>query len=98
MADTAKMKIVAGDWVVFPGGKLERGPVYVSVEGEKITAVSREAPSTTNCTPLHAHVVVPGFVDLHTHGVGKLQRQATLLPLSRLRTMIYLFFIFRRER
>ena len=91
MADTAKMKIVAGDWVVFPGGKLERGPIYVSVEGEKITAVSREAPSTTNCTPLHAHVVVPGFVDLHTHGVGKLQRQATLLQVEDNDLFIFIF-------
>jgi len=88
------MKIVAGDWVVFPGGKLERGPVYVSVEGEKITGVSREAPST-NSTPLHAHVIAPGFVDLHTHGVGKMQKTCHI-TLFRLKN-VDLFYVSRRE-
>ena len=67
-----QMLLLEADWLVLPGGKLEKGPVWVSVEGQKITGVFKDrAPPTTDYTIHHAHLVAPGFVDIHTHGVGE---------------------------
>ena len=66
------MLLLEADWLVLPGGKLEKGPVWVSVEGQEITAVFKDrAPPTTDYTIHHAHLIAPGFVDIHTHGVGE---------------------------
>ena len=66
------MLILEADWLVLPGGKLQKGPIWVSVEGQKIAGVfQKRPPPTTDHTLLHAHLVTPGFVDIHTHGVGK---------------------------
>ena len=67
-----QMLLLEADWLVLPGGKLEKGPVWVSVEGQKITGVFKDrAPPTTDYTIHHAHLIAPGFVDIHTHGVGE---------------------------
>ncbi len=60
------------DWLVLAGGKLEKGPVYVAVEGETIAGVYKDKDSITpgGSDLLHAHLVTPGFVDIHTHGIG----------------------------
>ena len=66
------MLILEADWLVLPGGKLEKGPVYVAIEGDKITGVhSQSSRPTTEHPVVHAHLVTPGFVDIHTHGVGR---------------------------
>ena len=36
------MLILEADWLVLPGGKLEKGPAWVSVEGEKIAGVFKK--------------------------------------------------------
>ena len=63
--------MISADWLVLPGGKLEKGPVYVAIEGERIAAVNRQSsPPTTDPCTVHAHLLTAGFVDLHTHGLG----------------------------
>ena len=75
------MLLLEADWLVLPGGKLEKGPVWVSVEGQKITGVFKDrAPPTTDYTIHHAHLVAPGFVDIHTHGVGEWMVLWILVP------------------
>lgn len=49
--------------------------MYVAVEGERITGVYKERDfidhGSSECPNfLHAHLITPGFVDIHTHGVG----------------------------
>src|SRR5439155_14724606 len=55
--------IVAGR-VVTPKGVLERG--YVRIDGDRIGAVGRGVRRTAE----HAPWILPGFVDMHTHGGG----------------------------
>ncbi len=69
------MLVLESDWLVLPGGKLEKGPVYVVVKGDRIAGVHKERASISpegseQSYFMHAHLVTPGFVDIHTHGVG----------------------------
>jgi N-acetylglucosamine-6-phosphate deacetylase len=59
------MTVLSADKVVTPGGVLEPG--WVSVEGGRITRVEEGIPERAD---RHAHVIVPGFVDIHCHGGG----------------------------
>jgi N-acetylglucosamine-6-phosphate deacetylase len=59
------MTVLSADKVVTPGGVLEPG--WVGVEGGRITRVEEGRPETSD---RHAHVIVPGFIDIHCHGGG----------------------------
>ena len=66
--------VIEAEKAVFPGGVLEPGPVYVTVEGGRITGVFRGRSSSpvTDHPTLRTPLLCPGFVDTHTHGLGKL--------------------------
>ncbi|WP_345365689.1 N-acetylglucosamine-6-phosphate deacetylase [Actinoallomurus liliacearum] len=59
------MTVLSADKVVTPGGILEPG--WVGVEDGRITHVEQGRPERAD---QHAHVIVPGFVDIHCHGGG----------------------------
>jgi N-acetylglucosamine-6-phosphate deacetylase len=64
--------LIEAEQAVLPGGVLEPGPVYVTVEGGKISGVFRGHSSSpvTDYPTLRTHLLCPGFVDTHTHGLG----------------------------
>lgn len=60
------------DWLALPGGKLERF-FFITLQGDKITSIAQGGSPDypENCDQyVQAHLVIPGFIDLHTHGVG----------------------------
>lgn len=65
--------LIEADRAVLPGGVLERGPVYVMVEGGRISGVfhSRSYAPVTDYPTIHTPLLCPGFVDTHTHGLGE---------------------------
>ena len=75
--------VIKAERLALPGGRVEEGPFLVTVEGETITDISRQPSqpdsqatgSTSQAPPprpqLQAFLVTPGFIDLHTHGVGE---------------------------
>ena len=68
------MLVVECEYLSVPGGILEHGPFYVTVEGERITGVLRQQPPRLAAEAnqwLHTYLLTPGFIDLHTHGVGE---------------------------
>ena len=67
--------LIEAEKAVLPGGVLEPGPVYVTVEGSRIAGVfrGRSSAPVTDYPTLHTHLLCPGFVDTHTHGLGKAQ-------------------------
>ena len=70
------------EWIVFPGGQHEKGPFYVTVRDSAIAGISSEpsAPQGgSDLQQLSTHLLVPGFVDLHTHGVGECTSNRVLI-------------------
>ena len=59
------------EWIVLPGGIHKQGPSYVTVKDGVITAISQESSGISGLKQLSTHLLVPGFVDMHTHGVGE---------------------------
>lgn len=62
--------LVVARHLVLPGGvMLDNAFLLVTVDG-KIAAVSTEMPTAKVTRVLEGDLVVPGFIDLHTHGLG----------------------------
>ena len=62
------------EWIVLPGGQHKKGPFYVTIRDSAIAAISSEPSATQGSSDLQhlsTHLLVPGFIDLHTHGVGE---------------------------
>ena len=64
------MVVFKAQWIVLPGGELRSGPLYVLVEGQKIASIHEDAPGLPD-EVINTHLLTPGFVDLHTHGLGE---------------------------
>ena len=68
--------LVQTEWLVLPGGRHVRGPFRIVVEEEAIADVQRcgedlaTPPLDSEDVINYAHLATPGFVDMHTHGVG----------------------------
>ena len=63
--------VIEADEVVLRGGIKETGTVYVTVNGTKIESVSRTPPiNAHHVSHLKTHLLCPGFVDIHFHGLG----------------------------
>ena len=68
------MLSIVCDQLIAPGGQLLEGPFQVRVDGEVITGIERATSPEAlqkDGTSLHTHLLTPGFIDLHTHGLGK---------------------------
>lgn len=62
--------VIEASQVVLEGGVVKEGPLYVTIEGERIVSIATTRP--TSCTPIiKTHLLIPGFIDLHTHGLGQ---------------------------
>jgi N-acetylglucosamine-6-phosphate deacetylase len=64
------MIVLAGADAVLPDGL--RGPVTVVIDGNRILDVlqgTRPGDASAEHLDLHGHIIVPGFVDVHVHGV-----------------------------
>lgn len=69
------MIVLAGARVVTPDGVLDPGTVAIA--GDRIADVHAGESRAFGHTPLDGHVIVPGFVDVHVHGVDGLDTLAT---------------------
>ncbi len=78
---------LTGAVVVQPGGL--DGPATMTVEGGRIIEVAPGRSTDADALDLHNHYIVPGFVDVHVHGVdgidaldgdGAVARMARRLP------------------
>src|SRR5688500_15222776 len=59
---------LTGATIVQPGGLMNPGTL--TIEGERILDVSGTTASGAEAVDLHDHYIVPGFVDVHVHGVA----------------------------
>ena len=69
--------LIFAENVVLPKGEVREGPFYVVVKSGIITKISK-AESTLStvaqcdrCDAVACHLLAPGFVDIHNHGLGK---------------------------
>ena len=61
------MIVLSGADLVLPGGVQSRATLVI--DGERIADVSSATASPASFTPLDGHIIVPGFIDVHVHGV-----------------------------
>jgi len=61
------MIVLSGADLVLPGGVQSRATLVI--DGERIADVSSATASPASSTPLDGHIIVPGFIDVHVHGV-----------------------------
>jgi N-acetylglucosamine-6-phosphate deacetylase len=62
------MIVLAGARIVTPDGVLDPGTLVI--EGDRISDVhAGRRGSVGSHTPLDGHVIVPGFIDVHVHGI-----------------------------
>src|SRR5687768_1680981 len=59
------MIVLAGADLVLPGGVQSEGTLVI--DGERIGAIGAKGATTT--ADLRGHIVVPGFIDVHVHGL-----------------------------
>ncbi len=77
----SKSFVIVANYAVLPEGILEKGPLYIRISNGKISSIQKQAPPELhNC--MRAHLVTPGFIDIHTHGYGELHYSiCTVEPL-----------------
>lgn len=64
--------VIEAKEVILPKGEHKEGPVYVTIEGGKITDIATAPPpSSSHKEVLKTHLLIPGFIDLHIHGLGE---------------------------
>ena len=61
------MIVLSGADLVLPGGVQSRATLVI--DGERIADVSSATASPASFAPLDGHIIVPGFIDVHVHGV-----------------------------
>ncbi len=61
------MVVLSGADLVLPGRVQSRATLVI--DGERIADVSSATASPASSTPLDGHIIVPGFIDVHVHGV-----------------------------
>src|SRR5690348_14484439 len=62
--------LVVARQLVLPGGNiLSNAFLLVTLEG-KIASISTDMPSAKVNRVLEGDLIVPGFIDIHTHGLG----------------------------
>lgn len=61
------MIVLSGAHLVLPDRILTPGTLVI--EGDRISEVRPESGAGDSRSPLHHHYIVPGFIDVHVHGV-----------------------------
>ena len=69
-SDQMTSLIIKAEWVVLPGGTLKEGPFIVTIVADTITGVEFQG-SCLEQECLSTYLLTPGFIDIHTHGVGE---------------------------
>ena len=59
---------LTGATIVQPAGLLS--PATLTIDGDRIADITASRPGTADGIDLHDHYIVPGFVDVHVHGLG----------------------------
>lgn len=59
---------LTGATIVQPAGLL--APATLTVEGDRIAEISSGRTGSADAIDLHYHYIVPGFVDVHVHGIA----------------------------
>ena len=62
--------VVEAQLAVLPGGVLDNGPLYLIIKNQNISAIQNERPAEAHDHFIQAHLITPGFIDIHTHGLG----------------------------
>lgn len=62
------MTVLSGADLVLPDGTVAAGTLHL--DNGRIVRIERGARSTPSTPDLSEHTIVPGFVDVHVHGVG----------------------------
>lgn len=68
--------LIFAENVVFPKGEVRRGPFYVTVKQGIIAKISKAESTLSSvaqsdrCDAVTCHLLAPGFVDIHNHGLG----------------------------
>ncbi len=70
MTWTTKNEMIhlTGATIVQPAGLLS--PATLTVEGDRIAEISAGRTGSADAIDLHDHHIVPGFVDVHVHGIA----------------------------
>ncbi len=69
--------LVFAENVVFPKGEVREGPFYVVIKNGIISKISKAESTLSSvaqcdrCDAVTCHLLAPGFVDIHNHGLGK---------------------------
>lgn len=63
-------RVIAAEEIVLPGGELRNGPHYVTIDGDRVVSIATKPPVSCSQT-IETHLLVPGLIDLHTHGLGQ---------------------------
>ncbi len=61
------MIVLSGAALVLPDRMLSPGTLVI--DGDRIADVRADATASSGSSPFHDHYVVPGFIDVHVHGV-----------------------------
>src|SRR5437016_10028645 len=64
------MIVLSGAALVLPDRILSPGTLVI--DGDRIVEIRADAPSSGHSHPLfafHGHYIVPGFIDVHVHGI-----------------------------
>ena len=73
---------LTGATVVQPGGLLS--PATLTIEGDRIAEITAGHEPHDGSVQLHDHYIVPGFVDVHVHGVAGVDSLAALDAVARI--------------
>ena len=76
------MIVLAGATVVQPGGLLS--PATLTIDGDRIAEITAGHGPYDSSIQLHDHYIVPGFVDVHVHGVGGVDSLEALDAVGRI--------------
>lgn len=62
--------VIEANEVVLGGGAKLKGPVYVTVKDTLIKSIDTKLNGDSEVS-LRTHLLCPGFIDIHNHGLGK---------------------------
>src|SRR5437763_10690933 len=67
------MIVLSGAALVLPDRILSPGTLII--QNGRIAEIRSDPPPPAHQSPFHGHYIVPGFIDVHVHGVGGVDSQ-----------------------